>query len=527
MPMPTPATAAKLVRVRKYRRRSTNEENQPYSIEAQDARLDPFISSQDGWVLDGEYADDASGATLDRDGLQRALRDARAGLYDVLLVYRLDRLTRSIRGLLDIVDALNDAEVALVSASEHFDTHTPVGRMVMQILAVFAEFERAIIIDRVVGGMERKAAKGGWTVGPPPFGYALETGPDGKKTGFLVPNEHAPLVGVIFDLYRRKCLGARAIANWLNDQGHRTRKGRRWSHVAVLAILRNRVYIGEIFFRGTWYPAPHRPLVDRKVFDQVQHLLVERGDDHPTQVASSSDYDLAGLIRCPHCNKRYLGNAAHGRSGRYRYYTCYSRQRFGTDACPADRLPADRLEAAVIRALLETYQRTDLFDQAVAQAHTNRKAHLDHYRGELATVRAKRRDTGQAIDRYLAAFERGIMPEDVCGPRLVQLRAEQTQLQTRERHLGGLLATNTPRAPDPALLAVFRRHIRDGLMQGNAEARKALLRTLVAEIVVESRNTIRPFFKVPTLTSGVGFQRAVREVEGVVAPTGFEPALPP
>src|SRR6266542_5712318 len=83
---------------------------------------------------------------------QRALRAARAGLYDVLLVYRLDRLTRSIRGLLDIVDALNDAEVALVSASEHFDTHTPVGRMVMQILAVFAEFERAIIIDRVVGG---------------------------------------------------------------------------------------------------------------------------------------------------------------------------------------------------------------------------------------------------------------------------------------------------------------------------------------------------------------------------------------
>jgi hypothetical protein len=89
------------------------------------------------------------------------------------------------------------------------------------------------------------------------------------------------------------------------------------------------------------------------------------------------------------------------------------------------------------------------------------------------------------------------------------------------------LATNTPRAPDPAMLAVFRRHIRDGLMNGNPDARKALLRTLVAEIVVESRNTIRPFFKVPTLTSAVGFQRAVREVESVVAPTGFEPALPP
>ena len=89
------------------------------------------------------------------------------------------------------------------------------------------------------------------------------------------------------------------------------------------------------------------------------------------------------------------------------------------------------------------------------------------------------------------------------------------------------MATNTPRAPDSAMLAVFRRHIRDGLINGNPDARKALLRTLVAEIVVESRNTIRPFFKVPTLTSPVGFESAVREVEGVVAPTGFEPALPP
>jgi hypothetical protein len=77
------------------------------------------------------------------------------------------------------------------------------------------------------------------------------------------------------------------------------------------------------------------------------------------------------------------------------------------------------------------------------------------------------------------------------------------------------------------MLAVFRRRLRDGLMNGDAKARKALLRALVAEIVVESRNTIRPFFKVPTLTSAVGFQRAVREMEGVVAPTGFEPALPP
>jgi site-specific DNA recombinase len=177
--------------------------------------------------------------------------------------------------------------------------------------------------------------------------------------------------------------------------------------------------------------------------------------------------------------------------------------------------------------LLETCQRTDLFDQAVAHAAAGHGAHLDHYLGELASVRSRSRETQQAIDRYLAAFERGSMPEDVYGPRLTELRAQQAQLQTRDQELGHLLATNTPRGPDPAMLAVFRRHIHDGLTNGQPAARKALLRTLVAEIVVESRNTIRPFFKVPTLTSTVGFPSAVREVEGVVAPTGFEPALPP
>jgi site-specific DNA recombinase len=89
--------------------------------------------------------------------------------------------------------------------------------------------------------MERKAAKGGWTVGRPPFGYQLEIGPDGKKTGYLAPGEHAALVAIIFDLYRHQCLGARAIANWLNDNGHRTRNDKPWGHVAVLDILRNRV----------------------------------------------------------------------------------------------------------------------------------------------------------------------------------------------------------------------------------------------------------------------------------------------
>src|SRR5574341_1298836 len=110
-----------VVRVATYTRRSTDDENQPHSIEVQSTRLDAYVTSQEDWTIVRSYTDDKSGATLDRPGLQQALREARVGVYDLLLVYRVDRLTRSIKGLIDIVEELDGAGVAFRSASEHFD----------------------------------------------------------------------------------------------------------------------------------------------------------------------------------------------------------------------------------------------------------------------------------------------------------------------------------------------------------------------------------------------------------------------
>ena len=149
------------VRVGIYLRRSTDDEHQPYSIEAQDAR----------------FTDDASGATTARPGLHRALAAARAGVIDVLLVYRVDRLTRSLRDLVTLLDDLDQAGVVFRSATEPFDTATAMGRMLVQMLGMFAQFERDTIIDRVIAGMERKAAAGKWKGGRRPFGYQVDPPP--------------------------------------------------------------------------------------------------------------------------------------------------------------------------------------------------------------------------------------------------------------------------------------------------------------------------------------------------------------
>ncbi len=511
------------LRVRTYRRRSTNEENQPYSIEAQDARLGPYIASQDGWTLTGQYADDASGATLDRDGLQKALRDAKAGRYNVLLVYRLDRLTRSIRGLLDIVDDLEEAGVALVSASEHFDTHTPVGRMVMQILAVFAEFERAIIIDRVVAGMERKAARGGWTAGTRPFGYTTD-----PATGFLVPNADAPLVPVIFDLYVHKRLGAHAVANHLNERGHRTRNNKPWNHKAVLKVLTNRAYIGEVWFRDQYHQAPHAPLVERALFDAAQALLDERGEDYAKRAANASDYLLAGLVHCDHCRKRFIGTAATGKTQRYRYYTCFSRQRYGTSTCPAERLPADQLEAALIEALIATYERADLIEQAVANTRQQAGTQRNDHQAELDKVTADLHATEDAIDRYLTAFEHNTLPEDECGPRVQRLCIRRDELRERQDELRDLLATTNITAPDERALAELRDRVREAMRHGTATTKKALLQALVAEIRVQGRHQVKPWFRVPNIPADTNTPSSggVRTLSSEVELRGLEPLTP-
>src|SRR6266540_91664 len=224
------------MRVATLTRRSTDDQHQPFSIEAQDTKLAAYIQSQDDWRLveNCRYTDDMSGATLDRAGLKRTLR-----------------------GLLEVLDQLDQAGVAFCSASEHFDTHTPVGRMIVQILGAFAEFERATIIDRVIAGMERKAAHGAWCGGYRPYGYQVDT-----TTGYLTPHPgEAPLVPTIFNRYTAKRHGARAIATWLNPAGHRTRAGRPWSHASVITVLRNRVYLGEISYRGQHHPPPPPPPV--------------------------------------------------------------------------------------------------------------------------------------------------------------------------------------------------------------------------------------------------------------------------
>jgi site-specific DNA recombinase len=365
--------------------------------------------------------------------------------------------------------------------------------------------------------MERKAARGEWTSGRGnrPFGYDVT-----PETHQLVANEiEAPLVPLIFDMYANKNMGAQSIARLLTERGHRTRLGKPWGSKTVLGVLRNRVYVGEIFFRGKHHSAKHDPLIDSATFDRAARILDQRGDDFTKRQSTGIDYLLTGLLICSHCSKHFLGTAARGNRYRYRYYTCYSRNRYGNDVCSADRLPAEGLESAVVKALIDTFSKTYLFDEAVETVAKQSDGLRSQQRAELASVGSELRKTESGIERYLLAFEEGKLPESTCGERLRVLGEKAANLRQRREDLQLAVDAETLQAPSAEQLRAVRERVAQTLENADDPARKRLLQELVYEIRIDNRGCITPTFRVPDPAPNPQHTK-VREMGGLAVPTG-------
>ncbi len=495
-------------RVAIYLRRSTDDEHQPFSIDAQLSSLTSYVASQIGWALVATYSDDASGATTDRPELQKALQAARAGRFDALLVYRVDRFSRRLSDLLDLLGELDEAGVAFCSATEPFDTGTAIGRMLVQLLGVFAEFERETIIDRVINGMSAKASKGKWAGGTRPFGYHVD-----KDTQKLVPHpEETPVLRDIFRQYTHDRTGTRGIAAELNRRGVRNRTGKPWSGYTVGRILANPAYAGDIAYRDVHVPDAHEPLIDRATWQRARDIAAARADAHTQRAASDSDYHLTGLITCPDCGHKYVGTAATGRTRRYRYYTCFSRARYGPAGCHAPRLPADEADTAVLQALYDFYTDTgDLIADAITRAVAHhRESHTDRH-AEHDAIGAQIKNKQAAIDRYHTAFENDTMDDTTAGPRIRELRDQIEQLKTRRDELADTIHAE-PAEPPPATIDRLRHYLSDTITNGTSAERKAAIEALVAEIQLTEQGAI-PVFRIPGPGTTIPGQRQEAQAE--------------
>jgi site-specific DNA recombinase len=478
------------MKVATYTRISTDEERQPFSLEAQTDRLNAYIASQDAWRLVASFTDQVSGKTLNRPGLRQALAEAGLGRFDLLLVYRVDRLSRSVRGLAQILEDLEAAGFSFRSATEPFDTTTAAGRMMVRLLGVFAEFERESIVERTVAGLQKKASRGEWTGGQTPYGYTYD-----QERRLLVPVEdEVATVQQIFRRYASRRHGSAAISSWLNDRGVRTRRGGCWTPQRVIDVLRNPTYIGRLPYKGESFAASHDPVIDVEHFEAAQALLGERGERYPLRRGNPTDYLLTSKLRCSKSGRGFVGTASHGKGGAYRYYSCFTRQRHGTARCGQERIPAVPLEDGIITSLLQVLSNGDLMQEAKDLAEKEwAKRHPGRHR-ELEAIERKLRQAQGAVERYLRAFESGRLSEALCGQRLEQLQRDIASLEAARGQLQRELDL-APDAPPETLVAEAAGSLSRAITNGEPQVAKGLLSALIERIDVEGRQAIQPVFR--------------------------------
>jgi site-specific DNA recombinase len=383
------------------------------SLQAQREACEAYIASQrqEGWGVVGSRYDDGgfSGGTMERPGLKRLFADIEAGLIDIVVVYKVDRLSRSIRDFMRFVEICERRGVAFVSVTQHFKTDTSMGRLVLNMLLSFAQFEREVIGERIRDKVAASKRKGIWMGGCPPLGYQVK---DRKLV--VIPDE----ANVVRQIFRRfVALGSGTLLvkelaahghqtkSWTTQAGKR-RTGRPFSKGTLYKLLNNHTYLGEVAHKGRVHAGEHEAIVPRDLWDKVHAILAENYHARGNRTRAKTPALLRGVIRC----------AAHGcamaptftrKKGRlYRYYLCTHAAKHGYDSCANPSVAAGDIERAVIDQLRSTFRAPRVLARSFRAIREQQQAAIDRLAAEreglvrqlqnlrTAAARALKADTG-------------------------------------------------------------------------------------------------------------------------------------
>jgi site-specific DNA recombinase len=363
------ASQAKVFRCAIYTRKSSEEglEQDFNSLHAQRESCDAYITSQrhEGWTALPALYDDGgySGGSTERPALKRLLADIQSHMIDVVVVYKVDRLTRSLADFAKIVEIFDAADVSFVSVTQQFNTTTSMGRLTLNVLLSFAQFEREVTGERIRDKIAASKQKGMWMGGWVPIGY------DRKDRTLTINETEAVTVRTISDLFLKLKTVQRVQAELmrlnLTTKPYETPRGRAvggfsFARGHIYKILSNPLYIGEIEHRGVRYPGQHPPLIDRKTWDAVQAQLAANHHENRARTNARSKSLLAGLIY-DDAGHRLVSSHATKNGKRYRYYITSQ----GTGRSVATLNSAKlRLPANVLDELLRTKLHNFLMDKA-------------------------------------------------------------------------------------------------------------------------------------------------------------------
>jgi len=342
-----------------YTRKSTSEglDQDFTSLDAQRESAVSYINSQknEGWIaLDDKYDDGGyTGANIDRPALQKLIEDIKAGKISCVVVYKVDRLSRSLIDFAQLLELFEDYKVAFVSVTQQFNTNTSMGRLTLNILLSFAQFEREIISERTKDKMGAARKKGKWLGGKPPLGYDHN-----KEVGKLVVNPvEAELIKKIYALYLQG-YSLRLLARELNEKGFRsksytnqsgkTRGGQPFMKNSLNSIIQNPLYIGKVSYAGEFYQGQQEAIIDEDTYNRAQELLKKNRSYKELTRGNKVVTTLTSLLFCKHCNRPMFGTHTSKKEKiHYRYYVCIQAQKNGYETCKTRSVNALEIEKAV------------------------------------------------------------------------------------------------------------------------------------------------------------------------------------
>lgn len=431
-----------------YVRVSTEEQaTEGFSIQAQLSELYRYAELS-GYEVIGEYIDEGvSGKSIEgRPMMKKLLFHARQNKFNAVLVYKLDRISRKTKDALEISEELECNNVKLISKQENFDTTTPMGKMVFQVISSFAELERNTIVDRVKMGMTERAKQGKFNGGQC-LGY------DSVNKHLVINDSEAIIVREICDMAERG-LGLKAIARRVNDKDYKTKKGQLFSVISVKTILENPIYIGKIRFNQVenWnekrrkgnnndyilVDGEQEPIITIEQWEKVQHIRKNRS---VKTARSHEPYILSGLLKCPACGHGMVPNRSKGATGlTYRYYVCGQNHNKGKKACSAHSIRADVAVQHVVSEMQRIVTEPHLLREIIADVNKERKQSDIPQKEEIRLLNSKVNKLSSHIDKLMNALLEGDLPQEIVKPKLISSQEEKQQIEQRLEQLHNQLS---------------------------------------------------------------------------------------
>lgn len=496
-----------------YCRVSTEEQSENgYSIDEQERLLEEWCKKM-GYVIYKCYSDRGiSGKNIkDRPALKELLSDAKAGKFDMVISWKINRLSRKLEDVLKIVNLLEKNNITFKSYSEPFETDTPAGRMQFQMMALIGEFERGTIAQNVKMGMIAKAKSGNWCGGRV-LGYDLvpNNSPEEEKKGknkLEINEKEAEIVRFIFNEYS-KGKGYKAITNKMNKLGYKTKKGNNFSVGSIRDILTNPVYIGEIRYnvRQNWSekrrrninPNPirvkgkHEAIIDRELWDKVQ-LILESKKGKPSRIYDG-EYPLTGILRCPKCGagmviSRTTNTLADGSKKRIAYYCCGNWKNKGTSVCNSNTIRVDKANEYVFKKIEELVSNEAVIKAVVKNINKERKDKVKPAKRLLGDIDKELEKLDKRKRKIFEAYEDDILTKEEFQTRKNELNEKIRILEEEKKPLLNTISEDvSEEIPYEFIKDILKNFSKVLNSNVSREQQKKLLHMIISEITMnESR----------------------------------------